>query len=106
MGPGPPVSTAAYWIGAVTALEVPTALLMVAERDLITSTRVVPVGAAPENVNGTVTVNWPPNPRDAVLSNQAVAAWVRSTGCEAAASVKPAAAVNCTFKVVNDRVVE
>ena len=99
------LSIAPYWMGDVTALEVPTALLIVAERDLIVCTRAVPVGGVPENVNGTVTVNCPPNPTDAVLSNQAAAAWVRSKGC-VAASVKPAAAVNCTFRVVNDRVVE
>jgi hypothetical protein len=58
----------AYWTGVVTALEVPTALLIVTETDAMVCTSSVPLGGVPEKVNGTETVNWPPKPWDAVLS--------------------------------------
>ena len=95
-----------YWIGEVTALEVPTSLLTVAETEAIVCTSVVPVGGVPEKVNGTETVNWPPNPWDVLVSNHAAAAWLRFTVTCEAARLNPAAAVNCTFKVVSLRVVE
>lgn len=95
-----------YWMVELTELEVPTELLIVAEMDEIAWDRTVPVGGVPENVNGTVTVNSPPEAFDAVLSNQAFAASVRGTGTDDVGSVNPDAAVNCTFSVVSVRVVE
>ena len=79
---------------------------MVTETEAMVCNRSVPAGGVPAKVNGIETVNWPPKPWDAVLSNQAVAAWVRSTDTCVPVRLNPAAAVNCAFRVVNDRVVE
>src|SRR5579864_3118046 len=93
-------------MGVVTELEAPTSLLTVAETEAIDCRSVRVAATVPENVNGIDTVNCPPKLWEAVLWNQTVATWWRSTVTWEEAKVKPVAAVNWTFNVVSVRVVE
>lgn len=94
-----------YWIGPLTELEVPTLLLIVAEKEAMVWSSVSPVGTVPEKVNGTETVNCPPKACEAVLSNQTVACWVKSTETCPPESVNPCAAVNWTLRLFKSLVV-
>jgi len=100
MGPAGP-----YGMVVLTPFDAPTVLLIVADTDVMDCNREVLAGTVPEKLKGTETVKLPPKPWEEALSNHTVAAEVRSTVTVGDASVNPAAAVNCTFRLVKDRVV-
>ena len=87
-------------------MDVPRSLLTVTATDAMVCNSVFPVGGVPCRVNGSVTVNWPPNACEAVLWNQSVVACRISTVACEVPSVRPAAGVNCRVTEASVRVVE